>query len=357
MKQWTVGCGQWAVFLYGPPGVGKSTLGRKLARRLQLPFLDLDERIEAQAGMPIPEIFDREGESGFRERETQTLLEAVTASPGVISLGGGALLSPQNRDAAEQNGRVICLLASSETLAERVSSTPDDRPLLTGDRQAELRTLLEERQAHYRSFDVQIDTDDLSPEDVLDKIQIAAGQFYPQAMGPGYRVLVRQGGLGYLPELVAAQGPHGPVMVVSDENVAELYADQVLEMLGEAGHGAKLVTFPPGEEHKNITTLQTLWDAFLDHRLERGGLVLALGGGVTGDMAGFVAATYMRGVRWAALPTSLLAMVDASLGGKTGVDRPQGKNLVGAFHPPSFVLTDPSTLRNASPRRTPLRHG
>jgi 3-dehydroquinate synthase len=116
-------------------------------------------------------------------------------------------------------------------------------------------------------------------------------------------------------------------------------------MLHEAGHNAKLVTFPPGEEHKNITTLQTLWDAFLEHRLERSGLVLALGGGVTGDMAGFAAATYMRGVRWAALPTTLLAMVDASLGGKTGVDRPQGKNLVGAFHPPALVLTDPATLK------------
>ncbi len=345
MKQWTVGSGKRLVFLYGPPGVGKSTLGRKLAQRLHLPFLDLDERIEAQAGMPIPDIFSREGESGFRNRETQTLLEAVTASPGVISLGGGALLSPQNREIVEQAGQVVCLLASPETLAERVSSTSDDRPLLAGDRQAELRALLEEREAHYRSFDVHIDTDGLDPKDILRQIQIAAGQFYPQAMGVGYRVLVQKDGFAHLPDFVAAQEPDGPMIVVSDENVADLYADQVLERLHEAGHNAKLVAFPPGEEHKNITTLQTLWDAFLEHRLERGGLVLALGGGVTGDTAGFAAATYMRGVRWAALPTSLLAMVDASLGGKTGVDRPQGKNLVGAFHPPAFVLTDPSTLK------------
>jgi 3-dehydroquinate synthase len=344
MKQLSVDSGQWTVFLYGPPRVGKSTLGRKLAQRLHLPFLDSDERIEAQAGRPIPEIFAREGESGFRKRETQVLLDAVSASPGVISLGGGALLSPQNRETVERAGRVICLLASLETLAKRVSSTPDDRPLLAGDRQAELRALLEKRETHYRSFDFNITTDGLSPEDVLHQIQIAAGQFYPQAMGAGYRVLVQKDGLAHLPDLVAVQEPLGPVMLVSDENVAELYADQVLEMLHEAGHNAKLVAFPPGEEHKNNTTLQTLWDAFLEYRLERGGLVLALGGGVTGDMAGFAAATYMRGVRWAALPTTLLAMVDASLGGKTGVDRPQGKNLVGAFHPPAFVLIDPSTL-------------
>ncbi len=337
-----------SIFLYGPPGVGKSTLGRKLARRLHLPFLDLDERIEAQARVPIPDIFSREGESGFRNRETQTLLETVTVSPGVISLGGGALLSSQNRETVERAGRVICLLASPATLVERLSSTPDDRPLLAGDRQAELRALLEEREAHYRSFDFNIITDSISPEDVLPQIQIAAGQFYPQAMGSGYRVLVRNDGLDHLPDFVAAQEPDGPVMLVSDETVAALYANQVLELLHEAGHGAKLVVFPPGEENKNITTLQSLWDAFLNHRLERGGLVLALGGGVTGDMAGFAAATYMRGVRWAALPTSLLAMVDASLGGKTAVDRPQGKNLVGAFHPPAFVLTDPATLETLS---------
>jgi 3-dehydroquinate synthase len=333
-----------SIFLYGPPGVGKSTLGRKLARRLHLPFLDLDEKIEAQAGMPIAEIFAHEGESGFRNRETQVLLDVVSASPSVISLGGGALLSPQNRETVERAGRVICLLASPETLAERVSGTPDDRPLLAGDRQAELRALLEEREPHYRSFDFNINTDGLDLDDVLHQIQIAAGQFYPQAMGVGYRVLVQKDGFAHLPDFVAAQEPDGPVMVVSDETVAELYADRVLEMLREVGHNAKLVAFPPGEEHKNITTLQTFWDAFLEHRLERGGLVLALGGGVTGDMAGFAAATYMRGVRWAALPTTLLAMVDASLGGKTAVDRPQGKNLVGAFHPPAFVLTDPATL-------------
>jgi 3-dehydroquinate synthase len=163
-------------------------------------------------------------------------------------------------------------------------------------------------------------------------------------MGRGYDVLIRSGGAAEVGGLLGARGLNGPVSLVSDANVARLHAGSVLESLRGAGLDAKLVVIPAGEENKTLEVVSTLWNAFLEAGLDRRSTVVALGGGMTGDLAGFAAATYMRGVDWVALPTSLLAMVDASLGGKTGFDLPAGKNLVGAFHPPRLVLADPQWL-------------
>ena len=128
-----------------------------------------------------------------------------------------------------------------------------------------------------------------------------------------------------------------------------------LRSLRDAGYSVQPVVIPAGEQHKTLATVNRLWESFLQAGLERSSTVIALGGGVVGDLAGFAAAVYLRGVRWVALPTSLLSMVDASLGGKTGCDLPQGKNLVGAFHPPSLVLADPQVL--ATLPETELRNG
>ncbi len=182
-------------------------------------------------------------------------------------------------------------------------------------------------------------------------------------MGTGYDVLVRPGGLSGLGLALRERKLNGPLALVSDEHVAPLYAEPALSSLRDAGYNVQLVVIPAGEEHKTLATANRLWEAFVQAGVERSGTVMALGGGVVGDLAGFAAAVYLRGVRWVALPTSLLAMVDASLGGKTGCDLPQGKNLVGAFHPPSLVLADPlvlSTLPEAELRNgmaEVLKHG
>jgi len=331
------------IFLYGPPGVGKSTLGRALAKTLKLPFVDLDEQISSQAEMTIPEIFSSEGQSGFRARETDALFQVGSASLGVISLGGGALLSDKNRTFAESIGKVICLHADQRTLAKRLTAASDERPLLK-DGQKSLKALLEDRAEHYRSFAFQISTNERSLNDLLWHAQIALGHYYPQAMGAGYRVLIEGGSLGDVAAWLPDDSKSSPMALVSDETVAALYASPVLAALEKAGCEAHLVTFPAGEQNKNLATAQSLWDAFLAANLERSSWVLALGGGVVSDMAGFAAATYLRGLSWGVLPTTLLSMVDASLGGKTGIDLPQGKNLIGAFYPPSFVFSDPHTL-------------
>lgn len=169
-------------------------------------------------------------------------------------------------------------------------------------------------------------------------------KFHIAAMGTPYDALVLAGGLDALGSLLHERDFNGPIAIVTESNVGPLYAERVAKSLREAGYQVNIVTFPAGEAYKNMESIQLIWSGMLDGGLDRRSTVVALGGGVTGDMAGFAAATYMRGVRWVGVPTSLLSMVDASLGGKTGIDLPQGKNLVGAFHPPALVVADPSVL-------------
>ncbi|NOY99841.1 MAG: 3-dehydroquinate synthase [Chloroflexi bacterium] len=335
---------QSAVFLYGPSGTGKSVAGRLLAQALDLPFLDLDVEIERRAGMSIPQIFDAQGESRFRALERDALLDAASSPAGqVIALGGGALLDPRNRELAETRGQILSLQAAPETLFARLQADSTPRPLLSQGKSS-LRAYLQRRAAHYASFGPALDTTHLTPEQAVQEAQIRLGRFHVRGMGAGYDVRVRSGGLKALGELLRAQGTRGLLALVSDENVGALYAQRVQKSLERAGYRVNVITLPAGEEHKTLATVAHLWTAFLESELERGSMVVALGGGVVNDLAGFAAATYLRGIPWATVPTSLLAMVDASLGGKTGADLPQGKNLIGAFHAPRLVLADPETL-------------
>ncbi len=349
------------IFLYGPPGSGKTTTGWRLAQSLDLSFLDLDTEIESTSGTTIAEIFARQGEPAFRDRERRVLEEAIQKGKGVVALGGGALLDLDNRNLVEGAGQVICLNAPFAILLGRVMQTAGRRPLL-GSIQADadtvrekLNALLERRAGHYASFPLQLDTNGITPQNAAWGVQILLGWFRVGGMGRVYEVIIREGALRQTGKAFEAAGLGGPVALVSDENVAPLYVLQVSEALQERGYAVKPVSMPPGEEHKTPTTLEHLWGALVEAGLERGSSLAALGGGVVGDLAGFAAATYLRGVAWAALPTSLLAMCDASIGGKTGADLPQGKNLIGAFHPPRLVLADPETL--ASLPRPELRSG
>jgi shikimate kinase / 3-dehydroquinate synthase len=343
------------IFLYGPPASGKTSTGLRLAENLHLPFYDLDELIETQAGSSIPQIFASEGEAGFREREAAALKGLLNWQRGVVALGGGALLRPENRRLVESAGTVVCLSASFDTILERLEGGDGGRPLLEGEAQDQLHKLLQKRDRHYTSFGLQVESDQRSVDQTAWQAQVCLGMFRVEGMGAGYDVLVRQGGMAGLGLALRERKLAGPLALVSDENVAPLYAELALSSLRGAGYNVEPVVIPAGEQHKTLATVNRLWESFLQSGLERGSTVIALGGGVVGDLAGFAAAVYLRGVRWVALPTSLLSMVDASLGGKTGCDLPQGKNLVGAFHPPSLVLADPQVLETLP--ETELRNG
>jgi 3-dehydroquinate synthase len=343
------------IFLYGPSGSGKSTVGKILAQQMGLSFVDLDALIEEQAGMPIPQIMGEQGEPAFRDKESSALQQVVESETSLVALGGGALLREGNRAMAEAAGMVVFLQASVDTLVARLSADYN-RPLLAGgDIRERLTGLLERRKEHYASFPTRFDSNALTPAQIAWQIQIALGHFHIGGMGPAYDAIVEPGGLDRLGALLRERDFGGPVAIVTESNVGPLYAERAAKSLREAGYETTIITFPAGEANKTLESIQQIWSGLLQGGLDRRSTVVALGGGVTGDMAGFAAATFMRGVRWVGVPTSLLAMVDASLGGKTGIDLPQGKNLIGAFHPPSLVLADPDTL--ASLPEAELRSG
>ncbi len=320
------------IFIYGPPGSGKTTLGKLLAGRFSAPFEDLDDSIvQAADGKSIPAIFSEEGESGFRARE-RAALEAACAAPGhVVALGGGALLDPACRTLAESHGQVVCLDVPADVLKARIASQAGTRPL--ADAAEKVDRLLATRGPHYDSFAVRpvahfaIDSGD-EPSDIF----------------------VGRGLVDTVGAWAAARKLGGRAVVVGDTNTFPLYGERVLASLRKSGFSATALTIPAGEETKTIDTVMSIWRAFLAAELGRSDFAVAVGGGVTGDMTGFAAASWMRGMRWINVPTSLLAMVDASTGGKTGCDLPEAKNMVGAFHSPTFVLADTATLDTLPPR-------
>jgi 3-dehydroquinate synthase len=302
--------------------------------------VDLDEVIESNAAMSIAQIMGQQGETAFRDLETAALKEIIIAEESVIALGGGALLRSENRALAETHGTVVMLTAELSTLLERLKDESGKRPLLAGDVGAKLTFLLAQHQEHYSSFPIQVSVDGKTVEQSASQMQIRLGRFHLHAMGE-YDVLVQP--VGQLGNFFHERGLQNP-LVVTDENVGKFHAHNLLTSLREAGFAPNLLTVPAGEAHKNLETVQRLWHGFLELGLDRKSTVIALGGGVIGDMTGFAAATYMRGIHWVCVPTTLLSMVDASLGGKTGFDLPEGKNLVGSFYPPRLVLADPQVL-------------
>lgn len=334
------------IFLYGPPGTGKSTIGEILARKLKLPFIDLDRRIETNAGTSISQIMEGQSEIAFRNMETAALKDvagyASAVTSQVIALGGGALLREENRKLVETSGVVVLLMAGLEALLQRLQTSSDKRPLLVGDLREKLTSLLANRKEHYDSFPLRFDADQ-TPEQLASQIQVALGRFHLSAMGE-YDVTVQNGGIDHIGEMLKSRGLQNPILV-TDHHIAQFHSEGLMASLKKAGFDSKMTALPAGEAHKNLDTISELWKSFLENGLDRKSTVIALGGGVIGDMAGFAASTYMRGIQWVCVPTTLLSMVDASLGGKTGFDLPQGKNLIGSFYPPKLVLADPQVLK------------
>jgi shikimate kinase/3-dehydroquinate synthase len=339
------------LIITGFMGSGKSSVGREVARRLRRPFVDMDDAIEGREGATIAEIFARRGEAYFRKVEKDLCRELAARRGLVIATGGGTLASVENRRLMEQEGWLICLLADIEELLERL---PDDgsRPLIAGERRMDMGTLLAQRRQSYASITLQIDTTGLAIAQVADLIVALiedkpdvrdAPVFDPLRVRTptgSYPILLGRGLLSHVGLLLRQRGVEGSVALVTSEKVAALYSPAVMASLKRAGFRTCLFTIPDGERYKSLETAQFLYRRFLEVGMDRSSTVLALGGGVITDLAGFVAATYMRGLALVTLPTTLLAVVDASVGGKVGVDLPQGKNLVGAFKQPACIVAD-----------------
>jgi shikimate kinase/3-dehydroquinate synthase len=336
------------IAITGFMGTGKSAVGEEVARRLGWPFVDMDDVIVERAGKSIPRIFAENGERAFRALESQVCADLSAQAGLVIATGGGALVNADNRRVMMRGGTVVCLNADPDEILRRVGDD-DGRPLLNvPDPRARIAELLDVRRAAYQAIPWQIETTGLSVEQVAEGVitlsdVVTLPVRHPMGEYPihiGEDILPRVGGA-----LRAAGAlPGTTVAVVSNTVVAPLYGEQVVASLQAAGFAPFICTIPDGEQHKTLDTVRALYDQFLANDLDRGGTVLALGGGVTGDVAGFAAASFMRGVRFAQVPTTLLAMTDASVGGKTGVDLPQGKNLVGAFKQPEMVFIDLAVL-------------
>jgi len=296
-------------------GAGKSTFGAQVAERLGRPFIDLDRALEQDLGTTIPEFFEQRGESAFRMQEEGHAIAALRLpDPAVIALGGGAVETPSIRNELRDRAFTVLLEVDPDTAWER--SGGSGRPLAQDE--PAFRALYEQRRALYD------EVADVRVSDGEDIVLAAAG------------VHVQLGALELLGSLVPGDGP---VALVSDPHVGGIYGAAAQVALG--ARLASVHEVPQGEEAKTAGVVERLWSEL---RLDRDGVVVALGGGSTTDVAGFVAATYLRGVAWVAVPTTLVGQVDAAIGGKTAVDLPQGKNLAGAFHWPARAIVDPTTL-------------
>lgn len=338
------------------PGVGKTTVGPLAAQALGLPFVDLDGAIEAAEGRSVEALW-ADGEARFREAETRVLLALLaSATPSVIATGGGAWVSAECRRVALEHALVVHLRASPAALAARLEGGSAARPLLASSGggaslEAALRRLEQERVEAYAEAHVRVATDGRTPAEVASAVVRAVGFAVWVGVEPqGYPVRVLRNAPAALADWVDAIEPTSVVMV-TDENVMALWGATFRGALEtSAMRPVSSVVIPAGEEQKSLATLERVLGALHERGADRGSLIVALGGGVVSDLAGLAAALWMRGVRWVAVPTTLLSMVDAAIGGKTAVDFRGAKNVVGAFHQPSAVLIDPSLCATEAPR-------
>ncbi|MFI5272119.1 MAG: 3-dehydroquinate synthase [Ktedonobacterales bacterium] len=353
------------IILIGPTGSGKTTVATEVARLLGWSLLDTDALVERDAGMRIAEVFARDGEAAFRELEAAALAAALSAERVVIATGAGIVERPAQLGAMRAAGWVVALDVSTRTALQRLlAAAPSDvapgdlRPMLTGtDPLVRLRSLDARRRDAYAQADATCSTEGVTAVEVARQVvaglaahgllppdgAAAAITTIPSAAG-AYTAVVAWGALAALGEHLARLSMPSRLHIVADASVAALYAAPLVARLSAAGFEPAVLTIPAGETSKSRTQWARICDWLAERRAERGEAVVALGGGVTGDLAGFAAATYLRGVPLVHVPTSLLAQVDASIGGKVAIDHPRGKNLIGAFYPPRLVVTDPAAL-------------
>jgi 3-dehydroquinate synthase len=345
-----------SIVLVGLMGAGKTSIGRRLAARLGLPFRDADQEIELAAGCTIPELFARYGEPAFRDGERRVIRRLLAGDPMVIAYGGGAYMDRQTRETTRAEAISVWLRCTLPTLVRRVAGR-DNRPLLVGrDREDTLRQLMEVRYPIYAEADVIVDCGDEPPDHTTTTVMQALSDWKParrlhvMLASTSYDVVIGDNLLARAGALLAPKLPQKRAVVVTDRAVADRHLPTLLEGLAQTAISASSIVIEGGEASKNLGTYVQVVDQLLEARVERRTAVIALGGGIVGDVAGFAAATTLRGLPFVQIPTTLLSQVDSSVGGKTGVNTRHGKNLVGAFHQPRMVLADTGTLATLPPR-------
>jgi len=353
------------IFLTGFSGTGKSAVAPLVAAALGWEAIDTDALVEAAAGKSVADTFRDDGEERFRELESNALTEACSRENAVIAVGGGAVMRLENGARMADGGFAVCLEAKPETILGRLQggagSDGLDRPLLAdGDPLARICQLKAERQARYALSDWTVHTDSLAPAEVAAEVLRSYERFaggvpegaacFVRTASRRYPVFVRWGAIAELGQRLREVGVTRHAYVISDEAVFHHYGDEIESTLAGADIPFDPYTLPPGEASKSLETASNIYDWLVQHRAERGHAIVALGGGMVTDLAGHTAATFARGLPLVHVPTSLLAMVDASIGGKVGVNHPQAKNMIGSFYQPRLVLADPATLRTLPPR-------
>ncbi|MBI3604775.1 MAG: 3-dehydroquinate synthase [Nitrospirae bacterium] len=347
------------IVLVGFMGVGKSTIGRLLSRETGFPFIDTDQKIVEKEQKTIPEIFHEKGEPYFRMIERE-LIKKITEREAaqVIATGGGALLDPENVRNLKRRGILICLKASAEEILKRVKNGRN-RPLLQSDNLSEtIPNLMKQREESYETADMVIQTDHKKPHQIYDEIknrlsvlpsvdqfsisvELGREKSYPIHLGTGS---LRQIG-GHL------AGPtRDKIAIITNPLVWKLHGAALKQSLVQSGFNPLVIQIPDGERYKTLSSANTVYGELLKNKFERSSPILAFGGGVIGDLAGFVSGTFLRGTPFIQVPTTLIAQVDSSIGGKTGVNHPLGKNLIGVFHQPKFVWIDTELLQTLKKR-------
>lgn len=330
------------IVLSGFMATGKSTVGRLLAQKLGLPFLDTDDVLAREAGRSVPELFVSEGEARFRDREAALVLPLLErGTPQVLSFGGGTVTIERVRKAALERALVVTLAATPETIGKRLSTLADRPNLAAASPIDRTRDLLALRREAYAECHARIDVDHLTPDAIADRIaELATRDLLAMPLGTrSYAVELADGEPLRLRQAVDDLAPSS-IVVVTDSNVRRARGPWLDAALRGVSVPVHVVELTPGEPSKTLASVARIWDEALAADADRDALVLAFGGGVVGDLAGFAASTLLRGVRCMQIATTLLAMVDSSAGGKTGFDLPRGKNLVGSFFQPSRVLLD-----------------
>ncbi len=362
------------IFLVGPMGSGKSAVGKRLSALLDRTFVDTDRVVEERSGVEISLIFDKEGEAGFRQRETAALEHAMALPSVVVATGGGIVTQACNRQLLSSGGITVFLHTTPEQQYERTRYN-NARPLLKVDNPLErLQELWGEREPLYQELaHIVINTDGKRVPQVakticheLGKLNVPLANIHsedePDPFQNMQTLTVNLGARSY-PIVIGNQlmGDKSlwrqlaietdlpkHLVVVTNTTVSPIYLDTLVSALD--GHRINHVALNDGETHKHLGSIETVIDTLIDCGAQRDTAIVALGGGVVGDMAGFAAACFMRGIRFVQVPTTLLAQVDSSVGGKTGVNHTLGKNLIGAFHQPAAVVIDTDTLNTLSAR-------
>jgi shikimate kinase/3-dehydroquinate synthase len=333
------------VVLTGFMGTGKTTIGRLLADQLGYEFVDVDAEIEKRTDRSPATWIREDGEARFREVEREVVSAVSEGSGRVVATGGGSLIDTRTRTLFDSTWFRFCLTCTPAEIMERVRAG-GDRPLLADLSLDRISALLASRRSTYAGWP-EVETSGRSPEEVVEEILARVGRpIIRFDQRTSSRVVIERGCSLDAGRVLSEDGVRGRVLVASDENVAAAgHSSSVAASLEAGGFSVTSWVLPAGETTKSVPCLEHLYRCAVESSLERSDTVVAVGGGVICDLAGFMAATYMRGVALVLIPTSLLAQVDASIGGKVGIDVGDAKNLAGAFYPAQRVLIDPDLLR------------